>query len=94
LLIVFAGFSLSANACDSAAVTKYSNGNKSLIAKFEKGNPCGKWRYFDEEQHLIKKEKYINGLLVFSWSYNKKGKITETINRKGKIRKYKPCNCK
>lgn len=42
---------------------------------------------------IIRKEKYKNGVLISYIVFDNKGKIIETRNKKGKIRKYKPCGC-
>ena len=81
-------------ACDSTAIINHANGNKHIVAKYNNNMPCGRWAYYNLEQKVYKREKYKNGKLVFTWLYNDKGRITQTINKKGKKREYAPCNCK
>jgi hypothetical protein len=94
LFSLFLGFSAVVHACDSTVTLRHPNGNKSLVKKYDNGLPCGKWSYYSEQQRLTRKEKYKDGLLVFTWIYNDEGRIAETINKKGKHKKYHPCNCK
>lgn len=81
-------------ACDSTVVMTHPNGTKSLVKKYDEGLACGKWSYYSDQKHLTRREKYKNGKRVFTWIYNDEGRISETINKKGKHRKFHPCNCK
>ena len=91
LLFTIAGFSYS---CDSTSIIRFGNGKKNIIQKFDDGHPCGKWSYFSLNQDLLKRERYKNGILVFTWIYNDEGRVAETIDKKGKHKKHKHCNCK
>ena len=42
---------------------------------------------------ILKKEHYKNGVLSSYILFNDKGQMVETKNKKGKIKKYKPCGC-
>ena len=42
---------------------------------------------------ILKKEHYKNGVLCSYIFFNEKGQMVETKNKKGKIKKYKPCGC-
>jgi len=80
--------------CDSTSVIRFANGKRNIVKKFNNGLACGRWSYYSTENYLIKRERYKKGELVFTWIYNDEGRVAETINKKGKHRKHKHCNCK
>lgn len=41
----------------------------------------------------ISKERYKHGKLITYIKFNEKGKMEETMNRRGKVRKIKDCGC-
>jgi hypothetical protein len=43
----------------------YKNGNKRSVEKYtDSGNKSGKWKFYNEEGKLIKRQKYRNGKLI------------------------------
>ena len=46
-----------------------------------------------KNQLIVKKEKYKSNQLVTYILFDSKGKIIETMNKKGKIKKYSSCGC-
>lgn len=46
-----------------------------------------------DNKHVIKKEHYRHGVLKSYILYNEKGEMIETMNRRGKVKKYTPCGC-
>ncbi len=79
--------------CDSTFKSFDSLGYKTKVEKWKNGQACGAWLYY-ENGFLTKKEKYKKGILHYTLFYNKIGKVITTVDRKGKVRNYKPCNCK
>ncbi|NQW43023.1 MAG: hypothetical protein HQ463_06290 [Bacteroidetes bacterium] len=63
------------------------------IGKLDKKNQKqGLWKC-KVNSKLIKTERFKHGLLVSWIVFNAKGEIIETRDKKGTIRKYKPCGC-
>ncbi len=56
------------------------------------GNKDGVWKCFQNNK-VVKKETYKNGVLKTYSVYNQKGEVIETRDKKGRIRNYKPCGC-
>lgn len=71
-------------------------GNDSLncAGKSDKeGRKHGVWVCRNNEGKLMRKERYKHGE-VSTWTiYDEKGQMIESRDKKGKIRKYKPCGC-
>ena len=44
-------------------------------------------------EKIYRKERYKKGVLQTYLIYDEKGRIIETRNRKGKVKKYTPCGC-
>ncbi len=42
---------------------------------------------------ILRKERYVKGILSTYIIYNEKGQIIETRNKRGKVKTYKPCGC-
>ncbi len=57
------------------------------------GKKNGSWVCRDKQGRVIKKEHYKHGEIGTWILYNNKGQMIQTRNKKGKIRKYKPCGC-
>ncbi len=51
------------------------------------------WYYYSEAGHMDRKEKWQNGVLEWAVYYTAKGKVSKTIDRKGKVTTPAPCNC-
>lgn len=81
------------HACDSTATKYFENGKKEVVEKYKEGTKCGIWKFFHPTGVILRREKYKNGELAFTWIYNDKGQLIESINKKGKHKKYKACNC-
>ncbi len=80
--------------CDSSSKIRDSTGLVIKLEKYKNGLACGTWLYYNKNGSVIKKEKYKRGLLRYTLLLNEKGQLLESIDRKGKHRMYKPCNCK
>lgn len=80
-------------ACDSISVKRYDNGKKEFVKKYENGQNCGFWKFYRPDGIIERKEKYKKGILVFTWFYNEEGKLIRSVNRKGKEKVYRACNC-
>lgn len=73
----------------------YSNTKDSTIVcdgKIINGNKEGLWKCVQNNK-VVKKEIYKNGVLKTYSIYNQKGEVIETRDKKGRIRNYKPCGC-
>lgn len=46
-----------------------------------------------EGSKVVKKERYRHGELLTYIIFDEKGKVIESRNRKGKIKKFNPCGC-
>lgn len=76
------------------SVNKLSANDTSIICNGQKninGQKQGVW-LCKQNNSILKKERYKNGLLITYTLYNK-GEIIETRSKKGKIKKYEPCGC-
>lgn len=96
LIIAFGATKISAKAlCDSSAKVIDSTSNIFIKQKFKQGKPCGNWSYFAlSTSKIIKKEFYKKGALHYTYLYNEKGQLIESIDKKGVSKVYEPCNCK
>lgn len=56
------------------------------------GNKAGYW-ICKKNGLMIKKERYKSNQLISYMRFDKDGKIIETMNKKGKIKKYSSCGC-
>ena len=74
-------------------ITVKENGIALLKGKKNKGNPDGIWRYFNSNGQLIMKEKYKHGEMYWRTRYSPKGRVIETTDRYGNVRKRKDCGC-
>lgn len=83
-------------ACDttSTVVCKkyYSNGQIHQVTRYKNGLRHGKWKTFDQDGHLKSKVKYKKGQRIWVFYYTN-NKVTETINRKGKVKMVRDCGC-
>jgi hypothetical protein len=84
-LVYFIFFSINeAKASDTSTVCS---------GKLDKnGNKTGYW-ICKKNQTIVKKEKYKSNLLLGYILFDSKGKIIETMNKKGRIKKYSSCGC-
>lgn len=53
----------------------------------------GVWLCRLSNGRVQKKEHYKHGTLVSYTIFDERGRTVETMNKKGKIRKYTPCGC-
>jgi len=96
LMIAFGTANCSAKAiCDSSSKIIDSTSNILVKQKFKQGKPCGNWSYYTlSTSKIIKKEFYKKGALQYTYLYNEKGQLIESIDKKGVSKIYEPCNCK
>jgi hypothetical protein len=74
-------------------MTKASDTTTVCRGKLDKsGNKTGYW-ICRKDQIIVRKEKYKSNQLISYMVFDKKGKITETMNKKGRIKKYSSCGC-
>jgi hypothetical protein len=53
----------------------------------------GTWICRNASGKIIRSERYKHGVMMNYILYNDKGRIIETRDKKGKVRKYNPCGC-
>jgi hypothetical protein len=74
-------------------VTKAADTTTVCSGKLDKsGNKTGYW-ICRKNQLIVRKEKYKSNQLVSYMLFDKKGKIIETMNKKGRVKKYSSCGC-
>lgn len=87
---------LFASASDSSRNGKYEwyyeNGKLHISGIYTDGLRSGTWKEFDTDGNLQRKTKYRRGAVKWVYLY-KEGRITATIDRKGRIHKRKDCGC-
>ncbi len=79
--------------CFSAAELK-GNDSLSCSGKYDKlQQKHGTWVCRNAAGKIVKSERYKHGSMINYILYNDKGRIIETRDRKGVIRKFNPCGC-
>lgn len=58
----------------------------------KEGQKQGVWICRDGKR-VVKRERYKNGRLSSYIIYDRKGNIIETMDRKGRVRKFSGCGC-
>ncbi len=53
----------------------------------------GTWVCRDTSGKIVRSERYKHGKMMNYILFNDKGRIIETRDKKGKVRKYNPCGC-
>ena len=71
----------------------YSSGRLKEKGFYKGGLKHKLWLYYTETGVLMRKEKWKNGVLIWSAFYNSKGKVIKTIDQNGKEFVPPPCNC-
>lgn len=82
-----------ATEADSTIRIYHDNGKLKVKATMKDGSWDGIMREYDEEGRLRIKIKYKKGEKRWEQHFNEKGRLIEVIDRKGKVRKLKDCNC-
>jgi antitoxin component YwqK of YwqJK toxin-antitoxin module len=70
-----------------------TNGTTKEMGFYANGQKHKRWSYYNENGLLERKEKWENGALQWQIFYNAKGKITRSIDKKGKERVRPACGC-
>jgi antitoxin component YwqK of YwqJK toxin-antitoxin module len=89
---VFAQNSDSTSLTNGIYRIKYLNGNTKEKGKYYQSKKQGVWYYYSENGVVLKKEKYNSGVLKWQLFFDK-GKITQTIDKNGKVIKRPNCGC-
>lgn len=90
---MFARFALVCCIMFYSNVTKAADTTTVCSGKLDKsGNKTGYW-ICRQNQIIVRKEKYKSNQLVGYMLFDKKGKIVETMNKKGRVKKYSSCGC-
>lgn len=71
---------------------KYLNGITKERGKYHQSKKQGIWYYYSENGVVLKKEKYDGGVLQWQLFFDK-GRITQTIDKNGKVVKRPNCGC-
>ena len=72
----------------------YNSGTIKIKGKLKNNLKTGSWYYYNEQGEIIKREKYDRkGKLAFTFIYNKQHKISEIIDKNGRITKRNSCGC-
>ena len=93
--LLFAG---TQNACaQTPANGKYearaANGNLIETGYYDNSQKDKRWAYYNEKGIIERKEKWDKGELQWQIFYNERGKITRTIDKKGKEKVRPACGC-
>jgi hypothetical protein len=77
----------------SISTTKEA-GSDSLVekGKFKDGLKHGKWTVYKNGKRL-RIEKYKKGTLISFIQFNDRGKVVRTMDKKGRVRSFEPCDC-
>jgi hypothetical protein len=84
--------------CDSnqsktvQCIEYHPNKQKAFVAKYKNGLRHGVWQYYHSDGDVDRRIKYKKGKRRWTYIY-KDEKIAVTIDRKGKVRKKRECDC-
>lgn len=77
---------------DSVVVTYHENGKTKEKGSYRNGEKHGRWKTYNEKGHKIKEARYKMGKMRWERIY-KDGKLIQTTDHKGRIRKMSDCGC-
>lgn len=82
-----------AQQADSNVVLMHNNGKPSEKGKYINAKKHGIWIYYYETGMMSQKEKWKHGTLLWQVYYTEKGKVSKTVNKKGKVTVRPACGC-
>jgi hypothetical protein len=72
---------------------RYANHNLKETGFYNNGQKYKRWAYYHENGTVERKEKWVKGELQWQIFYTAKGKISKTIDKKGKETIRPACGC-
>jgi antitoxin component YwqK of YwqJK toxin-antitoxin module len=72
---------------------KHENGKMKVKGRYKNGQKKGNWFYYSSNGQPEKREFWKNGALKITYLYNEKGRIYQTIDKKG-THIIERCNCR
>jgi len=62
------------------------------IHRYKSGLKWGAWKYYNGNREMTQQILYRKGKRIWTYTY-RKGEVIESINKKGRVKKFKGCGC-
>ena len=62
------------------------------IHRYKNDMKWGAWKYFNGNHQMVQQILYRKGKRIWTYEY-RDGEVIKSINKKGKVRKFKGCGC-
>jgi hypothetical protein len=71
----------------------HANGKIAETGHYKNGLKHRIWHYYNEYGVRIKREKWLDGALIWQVFYNEKGRTIRTIDKHGNVKEFSGCGC-